>query len=396
MGLRQVITNLASNACKFTPADGEVKITTRLLSPAQSSGNGDRSFSDETSHCLRGPNFITVRLEVSDTGCGIHRQDMVESKLFSSFSQTEQGRLQGGKGTGLGLAIVRQIVQLAGGRLRVRSRVGHGTTFTVDMPLRLTSVEERAATPALFSRPPVTPTYPSPPTSQGSIQGPMSRAKALADPILSPPVLHGNSSSALMSLARIQPVQPQDSPEEQAAAAYASAGLPHPSLGSPPRTFSHPQASSSISRQPSEDVESTPPSPGFPPGLRALVVDDDNMTRMLMKRMLGRLGCLVQAAENGQVALDAILDTGSTISGDLPLPTPSTSDSHRSSYNLHGLPHGDDRYAVVFLDNQMPVMSGLDMVRAVRKKGIGVFVVGVTGNALLQDQKEFIDAGADQ
>jgi osomolarity two-component system, sensor histidine kinase SLN1 len=58
---------------------------------------------------------------------------MIENKLFSSFSQTEQGRLQGGKGTGLGLSIVCQIVKLSGGRLGVRSKVGHGTTFFVDL-----------------------------------------------------------------------------------------------------------------------------------------------------------------------------------------------------------------------------------------------------------------------
>jgi osomolarity two-component system sensor histidine kinase SLN1 len=41
------------------------------------------------------PETITVRIEIADTGVGIHRRDMIESKLFSSFSQTEQGRLQG-------------------------------------------------------------------------------------------------------------------------------------------------------------------------------------------------------------------------------------------------------------------------------------------------------------
>jgi osomolarity two-component system, sensor histidine kinase SLN1 len=129
---------------------------------------------------------------------------------------------------------------------------------------------------------------------------------------------------------------------------------------------------------------------------------------MLMKRMLNRLGCVVDVAENGQAALDALSASSASPTSPVrsvshPLPTPS-SDSHASagSYGLGSrprapsLPHGEMRYAVVFLDNQMPVVGGLTVVRTLRKEGKRDFVVGVTGNALLTDQQEFISAGADQ
>lgn len=53
--------------------------------------------------------------------------------FVAAFNQTEQGRLQGGKGTGLGLALVRHIVSLSGGRLGVKSKIGAGSTFWVEL-----------------------------------------------------------------------------------------------------------------------------------------------------------------------------------------------------------------------------------------------------------------------
>jgi osomolarity two-component system, sensor histidine kinase SLN1 len=86
----------------------------------------------------------------------------------------------------------------------------------------------------------------------------------------------------------------------------------------------------------------------------------------MMTRLLTRLGCNVSTAENGEIALEMVL-------------------------NGYG-----GRFAVVFLDNQMPVMSGLSMVAKLRKAGRRDFVVGVTGNALLSDQEEYLEAGVDR
>ena len=111
-------------------------------------------------------------------------------------------------------------------------------------------------------------------------------------------------------------------------------------------------------------------------GLPVLVVDDDLVTRTLMKRLLTRLGCHVRCAENGEVALQMILGhpfvrSNSTEDETLPLHLAPNQYNH------------DEIYAVVFLDNQMPVMSGLKVIGKLREMKREDFVVGVTGNALL-------------
>jgi CheY-like chemotaxis protein len=115
----------------------------------------------------------------------------------------------------------------------------------------------------------------------------------------------------------------------------------------------------------------------FEPPLDILVVDDDPLTRTLMKRILTRLGCMVSCAENGEVALEMIL-------GNQVISTPSCDSTagdnrpvlERSRENQIS---DESKYAVVFLDNQMPVMSGLKVVERLRGLGRTDFIVGVTG-----------------
>jgi two-component system sensor histidine kinase VicK len=105
--LIQVLTNLVSNAIKFTPEGGSINVSARRQG-------------ESLAFCVR------------DTGLGIPKDDL--PKIFNRFYRVHRPG-QEIKGTGLGLAIVHKIVAAHGGRIDVQSEVDHGTTFTVQLPL---------------------------------------------------------------------------------------------------------------------------------------------------------------------------------------------------------------------------------------------------------------------
>lgn len=133
-----------------------------------------------------------------------------------------------------------------------------------------------------------------------------------------------------------------------------------------------------ISPSTSSAASSTSPGSVAEGPLRVLVVDDDPLTRKLMSRMLTRIGCKVATAEHGEIALEMILGTGHRA-------TPSSEDTGSAGLSVDSMSGAGEeyRYAVIFLDNQMPVLSGLDVVTKLRELGRKDFVVGVTGAYML-------------
>ena len=112
--LRQVLINLLNNAVKFTPDGGTVTLAAQRLE-AQREGEDPR-----------------LRLTVSDTGIGIAPADL--DQLFQPFVQIDSTLNRQYSGTGLGLALVKRMVDLQGGQVQVRSTVGVGSHFSVDLP----------------------------------------------------------------------------------------------------------------------------------------------------------------------------------------------------------------------------------------------------------------------
>jgi signal transduction histidine kinase len=107
--MRQVFLNLISNAHKFTPRRGKIKIVCRL-------GNCHQL------HC-----------SVIDNGIGISPQD--QQRIFEDFGQVQRGSNTRGHGAGLGLSIAKRLVELHRGNIWVVSEVNHGSTFTFSIPI---------------------------------------------------------------------------------------------------------------------------------------------------------------------------------------------------------------------------------------------------------------------
>ncbi|MEI7905826.1 MAG: HAMP domain-containing sensor histidine kinase, partial [Bacteroidota bacterium] len=108
----QLMTNLLSNAMKFTPDNGTVNIKVEK-----------ETVSDKISF---------IKVSVSDSGVGIKTEEI--SLLFEQYRQVSSSNRTKEKGTGLGLAICKLIVQAHGGAITVNSEVNKGTTFTFTLP----------------------------------------------------------------------------------------------------------------------------------------------------------------------------------------------------------------------------------------------------------------------
>jgi signal transduction histidine kinase len=128
--LKQVLVNLLSNAFKFTPDGGNVRVSTRKV--ASSKGQAAREDIEAGSSALD-PDFI--EFSVSDTGHGIDPDH--QQLLFQPFQQIDSSLTRKHAGTGLGLSLCRRFVELHGGRIWVESEPGKGSTFRFVVPIRI-------------------------------------------------------------------------------------------------------------------------------------------------------------------------------------------------------------------------------------------------------------------
>jgi CheY-like chemotaxis protein len=226
MRVRQVLNNLISNAMKFTETGS---ITLRL-----------NAWSEE-------PGAHAVLIAVEDTGPGMTVEQV--ARLFTPFDQTMAGISAAHGGTGLGLAISRQMAELMGGRVTVRTRPGEGSSFTLSLSLSQgQAVEAALPTPDQQSRDAV--------------------ARAL--------------SGRLTSTTAPAPAPRSLVPDSTAPLAAA---VPGPASAADPEPVT----------DEAEEDEGRP--------MRVLVVDDHDINRRAIQLILQPLGCDISTAADGRTAL---------------------------------------------------------------------------------------------
>ncbi|MCR5886553.1 PAS domain S-box protein [Hymenobacter sp. J193] len=127
--LLQMLSNLTSNAIKFTPEGGvHIAVTSAQLAEEE----------------------YTLRFEVQDSGIGITEENA--KLLFTNFTQLDNGATKAFGGTGLGLAISKQLAEMLGGQIGVESRLGKGSTFWFEIRCQVAHNEEEIVQQRLSSR----------------------------------------------------------------------------------------------------------------------------------------------------------------------------------------------------------------------------------------------------
>jgi len=368
--LRQILVNLLGNAVKFT-AHG--RITVRVAPEA----------THETT--------LRLRLTVQDTGIGIAPEAI--ARLFQPFEQAERSTTRRYGGTGLGLAIVKRLVTVMGGDVHLESEVHRGTTLILSLPFaipedglqptkrpiepqgRVLICESDPVVRDILSRYIEAAGYASLACGDPSAiwthlrQSPaidvilfevntdQASTRVLRQRLAEDPALKDVARIEILDLGRktmdgdtvlVRPIKRASLEEalRQARVARTTARATEEVVHVP---VAEPQALRGAGR-------------------RVLLAEDNPINQKVAVLQLEKLGCEVEVAENGQATLEA--------------------------YQA-----APERYALILMDCQMPVLDGFEATRAIRSweegRGLHIPVVAMTANALAGDRNDCLAAGMD-
>ncbi|KAF6843445.1 osomolarity two-component sensor histidine kinase sln1 [Colletotrichum musicola] len=392
----QVIINLVSNSLKFTPAGGRVDVRIKCIGEAETAalnGDGSRtsSFSKESRRHGRtrhrvgsssthsassransaaeplkgtalsinpadpkstphirirersptppppGAKSYMFEFEVEDTGPGI--AEHMQQKVFEPFVQGDLGLSKKFGGTGLGLSICHQLATLMGGNISLRSTVGVGTTFTMQIPLKY--VKDRTSSTAsssIKSRPPSVDTI---------------------DPADIPRDPKRNSTGT--------PIKPagETTAKNLLEQQPRLVGLSQPFFASNPAPKTKRTAKDQMAA-----IDAAMASKGDTGGrLRVLVADDNSTNIEVVSKMLKLEDVYdVTIAKDGQEAYDLVK---------------ANMDINRP-------------FDVIFMDIQMPNLDGLQSTKLIRKMGYKAPIVALTAFSEESNVKECIESGMDE
>ncbi|KAF2203344.1 hypothetical protein GQ43DRAFT_447506 [Delitschia confertaspora ATCC 74209] len=394
----QVVINLVSNSLKFTPQGGSVVLTIRCVGEAsltesrkaslqsrqssfrnsQSKGR-TRASSTEVgsgSVTLSHPNrfgtansinpldkptayahmlqqeraatpppgrWLQFEFEVEDTGPGI--PEYLHDKIFEPFVQGDLGLSKKFGGTGLGLSICSQLATLMKGNIELKSEVGHGSVFTMQIPLK--HISSRADSTASS-------------TNMSLRDGQARQSTSMEETRI-----RASSVDTALSIRSVPSITSNPSATGpvpfETDAKPRLVGLSQPFFATNPPLESPNSQSAAMERVTAEATQRGDK-------VRVLVAEDNKTNQEVVLRMLKLEDVYdVTVAKDGQEALDKVKE----------------SMERQTPYNL------------IFMDVQMPNLDGLQSTRLIRQSGFSAPIVALTAYAEEQNVKECLDSGMD-
>jgi len=373
--INQILINILSNAVKYTQEGGEIEMSVRELPQVM-------------------PDYSHLQFIIKDNGHGMSEE--FQKVIFDPFSREQKSATEQIQGTGLGMAITKSLVELMGGTIKVESKLNEGSTFYVELELRIQEREDDD--PAFWSKNGVTRMIVA--DDEEDVCQNVIRAMSKTGVIVHY-ATSGQKAVEMMRTARENGV-PYDlilldwkmpdldglgtarlirknysnripiffftaydwkEIEQEAMEVGVDHFLPKP--------FFMYNFKTAITRVMSgrQSIQPLKSSSSIVEGRHVLVVDDVEVNRMILVKILTSLGAVCDTAENGQEALDKF--TASDPGG----------------------------YDLILMDVRMPVMDGYGATRAIRASGRSdaedISIIAMTANAFVDDVRDALDAGMD-
>lgn len=372
--INQIMINILSNAVKYTPNGGRIEMKVSELPQVDQ-------------------NYSRIQFVVSDNGQGMSKE--YQKVIFDPFTREQEVTRSQIQGTGLGMAITKNLVDLMGGAIWVDSQPGQGSTFTVELELR---IQEQEDDPGFWGRHGIRRMLVADDNEDicRDIEKKMSKAGVVIRY-----ATHGNQALEMIRAAweRWEPYDlilldwkmPDLDGLETARlirerfpdkvpillfTAYDWVDIEHEALEVGiehfmPKPFFMSNFKGTIQRMMGTDKKTTLSDGGASAvaGRHILVVDDIDVNRMILVKILTTLGAVCDEAENGHTAVRKF------------------ETSQPGEYDL------------ILMDIQMPVMNGYEATRAIRASAHpsakSVAIIAMTANAFVDDIRDALASGMD-